>query len=311
MRGARIGVLADLDTFSLDVRRLVADCLETMREAGAEIVDAVHITAADAIRPSEITVMKTEYKVGLDAYLAGAGPGAPVHGMAELIAFNEANAGRTMPRTASRPCARPAPRSSIRFTSPRPTPSGLRDNGDEDRVQGGAGRLSRRRQPGHQSGCAALPISSPSTRRTGTGRCRTFLRTCSRLRAHLEMGPGRPGLSGGPAHLPEADPGRGHRPGAAADYTLDAIVGPTTSAPWLIDWVNGDEKPLRQHRLSGRRLRLCRHHRARRLPARPAGRPLLHRRRLLGTDADRPRGHAFERATRVRRPPEFARTVSF
>ncbi len=232
LRGARIGVLADLDAFSIDVRRLVADCVEVMRGAGAEIVDTVRITPADAIRPSEMTVMKTEYKVGLDAYLAGLGPDARVHGIADLIAFNEAHRGRTMPYF---------PQDLLEESQ--------RTGGLED-----SDYLEARQT------CLKL------TRSEGID--------C-----------------------------------ALSDYALDAIVGPTTSAPWLIDWVNGDNR-------SGSTAYLAAVSGYAGITV-PAG--YLHGLPVglsfIGGAFSEPAliglAHAFERATRVRRPPKFLRTVAF
>ncbi len=232
LRGARIGVLADLDGFSLDVRRLVADCVETMREAGAEIVDTVHITAADAVRPSEMTVMKTEYKIGLDAYLAGVGQGLPVHSIAELIAFNEDNSGRTMPHF----------------------PQDL---------------LEESQRTGGLDDPAYLEARQ----------------TCLKLTRSEGIDQ------------------------ALSDYALDAIVGPTTSAPWLIDWVNGDNR-------SGSTAYLAAVSGYAGITV-PAG--YLHGLPVglsfIGGAFSEPAliglAHAFEQATRVRRPPGFARTVSF
>ncbi len=225
-------MLADLDGFSVDVRRLVADCVETMRKAGAEIVDTVHITAVDAIRPSEMTVMKTEYKIGLDAYLAGLGQGAPVHSIAELIAFNEANTGRTMPYF---------PQDLLEESQ--------RTGGLEDPAY-----LEARQ--------ACLKL----TRSEGIDQ-------------------------------------------ALSDYALDAIVGPTTSAPWLIDWVNGDNR-------SGSTAYLAAVSGYAGITV-PAG--YLHGLPVglsfIGGAFSEPAliglAHAFERATRVRKVPEFLPTAPF
>ncbi len=232
LRGARIGVLAELDAFSVDVRRLVVDCVDVMRKAGAEIVDTVRITAADTIRPSEMTVMKTEFKIGLDAYLAGLGPDFPVHCMADLIAFNKANRAKVMPYFPQ-------------------------DLLEESERTGG--------------------LDDPDyleARRT----CRRLTRTDGIDRA-------------------------------LADYALDAIVAPTTSAPWLIDWVNGDNR-------SGSTAYLAAVSGYAGITV-PAG--FLHGLPVglsfIGGAFSEPAliglAHAFERATRIRRPPQFARTVLF
>ncbi len=232
LRGARIGLLADLEAFHVDVRRIVEGCATAMREAGAEIVDTVHITPVDAIRPSEMTVMKTEFKVGLDAYLAGAGASARVHSLAELIAFNESNRDRTMPYF----------------------PQDLLEESERTGGLDDPGYLEARRT------CRRL------TRPEGIDR-------------------------------------------ALADYALDAIIAPTTSAPWLIDWVNGDNRSGSTAYLAAVSGYACITVPAGYLHGLPVGLSFIggafSEPALIGL------AHAFERATRVRRPPEFARTVVF
>ena len=232
LRGARIGLLANLDGFHVDVLRLVEDCAGAMREAGAEIVDTVRITPVDDIRPHEMTVMKTELRAGLDAYLSRLGPEAPVHSLADLIAFNAAHRGSVMPYF----------------------PQDLLD--DSERMGGldDPDYLEARRN------CLRL------TRAEGIDR-------------------------------------------ALADYSLDAIIAPTTSAPWLIDWVNGDNRSG-----STACLAAVSGYPAITIPAGylhglPVGLSFIggaYREPVLIGLA-----HAFERTTRVRRPPNFAPTVSF
>ena len=68
-----------------------------MRDAGAVIIDPADIETATQIDEPEYEVLLYEFKADLNAYLAGLGPEAPVHSLADVIAYNEANRERVMP----------------------------------------------------------------------------------------------------------------------------------------------------------------------------------------------------------------------
>jgi amidase len=97
LRGKRIGVVRNYAGFHEAVDAVFAEALDALVEAGATLVDDLSLAPRDEIRPHELIVMMTEFKVGLNAYLAGLGPETPVRTLADVIAFNEAHAGRTMP----------------------------------------------------------------------------------------------------------------------------------------------------------------------------------------------------------------------
>jgi amidase len=61
------------------------------------IVDPADIPTAGKFDDSEFEVLLYEFKAGLNAYLAGLGPKAPVHSLKEVIAFNEKNSAKEMP----------------------------------------------------------------------------------------------------------------------------------------------------------------------------------------------------------------------
>ncbi len=95
LRGARIGVLRESHFGrSPDADRIAGAAVEAMREAGAVIVDSLGLPGGYG--GDEFTVLLYDFKHGLDAYLA-AHPTAPVRSLADVIAFNEANAEATMP----------------------------------------------------------------------------------------------------------------------------------------------------------------------------------------------------------------------
>jgi amidase len=97
MRGARIGVARDFFDFDPRIDALMESCIETMRELGADIVDPADVVTAGDLGETEFEVLLYEFKADLNAYLARLGPGAPVHSLEEVIAFNEAHRATVMP----------------------------------------------------------------------------------------------------------------------------------------------------------------------------------------------------------------------
>jgi amidase len=97
LRGARIGVVRKTFGFHEGVDRLMEQALDVMRKQGATLVDPAEIETYGQFGDSEFTVLLYEFKADLNAYLSGLGPAAPVHSLAEVIAFNERNCDREMP----------------------------------------------------------------------------------------------------------------------------------------------------------------------------------------------------------------------
>jgi amidase len=97
LRGARIGILRGRGfDFSSNLHPILQNAVEALKREGAELVDPVEIPTLGQTRNSEYEVLLYEFKAGLEAYLAGR-PGAAVHTLADLIAFNARNADREMP----------------------------------------------------------------------------------------------------------------------------------------------------------------------------------------------------------------------
>lgn len=96
LKGARIGVVRNQFGNNLRLNALIEDSLQTMRAAGAVLVD-VELPYTDKYADSELEVLLFELKADLNRYLAEFGVGAPVGSLAELIAFNERFKKREMP----------------------------------------------------------------------------------------------------------------------------------------------------------------------------------------------------------------------
>jgi amidase len=79
------------------VDRLTEDAIAAMKKAGAVIVDSLAIPDLVAVGDPELTVLLTDLKTDLDAYLGALGADSPVHSLAEVIAWNEAHRATEMP----------------------------------------------------------------------------------------------------------------------------------------------------------------------------------------------------------------------
>ncbi len=97
LKGARIGVVRSLAGFLERVDAVFAEALRALKAGGAELVDPVELTSAARIGEPEGDVLHFEFKAGLNAYLAGLGPSAPVKTLKDVIAFNEKHAKEEMP----------------------------------------------------------------------------------------------------------------------------------------------------------------------------------------------------------------------
>jgi amidase len=94
LKGLRLGIARKRYTgVHRAVDKLFEAALSVLRDRGAVLVDKVDLTTEDNPKDAEDTVLTYEFKVDLNAYLAALGPNAPVKSLAEVIAFNERNAG--------------------------------------------------------------------------------------------------------------------------------------------------------------------------------------------------------------------------
>src|SRR5262249_55158696 len=97
LAGARIGVARNYFGFHDAVDAVLAEALEAMKRQGATLVDPLELPNMDRVNEPENLVLYYEFKAGLNAYLAGLGPNAPVKSLAEVIALNERSKKEEMP----------------------------------------------------------------------------------------------------------------------------------------------------------------------------------------------------------------------
>ena len=96
LKGKRIGIWRDATGFHEAVDKVLEQAIDSLRSAGAEIIDPVKIDNQDKAGPSEYQVMLYEFKHGLNRYLS-ARSGAQVKSLEELIQFNKDHAESSMP----------------------------------------------------------------------------------------------------------------------------------------------------------------------------------------------------------------------
>ncbi|TMQ06967.1 MAG: amidase [Deltaproteobacteria bacterium] len=97
LAGARLGVPRK---GFFDIVRGVDDLMRTaladLKGAGAELIDPAELPAPPELGDAELEVLMFELHAYLDKYLAGRGPDAHVHSLAEAIAFNKQEAAREL-----------------------------------------------------------------------------------------------------------------------------------------------------------------------------------------------------------------------
>ena len=97
LRGARIGVERSYMGVEPAVDELMRDAIDVMRELGATVVDPARIPTRDRMGEPSYLVLLYELKADLQLYLREAGFPNGMGALADIIAFNRANADREMP----------------------------------------------------------------------------------------------------------------------------------------------------------------------------------------------------------------------
>jgi amidase len=88
LAGKRLGVLSYAASLAPSVDAVFAAAVATLKAAGAQVVDIEGFEPPHGLGKDEMTVLLTELKAGLNAYLATTLPEVACRTLAELIAFN-------------------------------------------------------------------------------------------------------------------------------------------------------------------------------------------------------------------------------
>lgn len=98
LRGARLGVMRFAAGFHPGTDLLFEAALARLKAAGATLVEIREGPDRKALSAAEETVLLTEFKVDLEAYLATTSPAqVPTRTLADLIAFNRTHVAEEMP----------------------------------------------------------------------------------------------------------------------------------------------------------------------------------------------------------------------
>lgn len=94
LQGARIGVARSTFGFHPQVDEIAGEAIETLRRAGAQIVDPVELPTHEHFGEAELEVLLYEFKDALPRYLESSG--APLLTLEALIAFNRRHAAQEL-----------------------------------------------------------------------------------------------------------------------------------------------------------------------------------------------------------------------
>lgn len=97
LKGTRIGVVRGPFAFHPRMDGLMDGLVETLRAAGAVVVDSLSLESLGRLGGAQETLLSYEFKDGLNRYLAAPGRVAPVHTLADVIAFNQAHRAEELP----------------------------------------------------------------------------------------------------------------------------------------------------------------------------------------------------------------------
>jgi len=100
LKGAKLGVVRNQFGSNDRVNALIDQALAVLKAQGAVLVDPVELMNVEKYGDAELEVLLYELKADLNAYLAEYAAGAPVHSLADVIAYNLKHAEREMPHFA-------------------------------------------------------------------------------------------------------------------------------------------------------------------------------------------------------------------
>ncbi len=96
LKGARIGVLRFASGWSAATDKVFEQALSVLKTQGATLVEIAELKDHEKIGEAEGLVLNTEFKAGLNAYLATTPPAVKSRTLADLIAFNQSHADREL-----------------------------------------------------------------------------------------------------------------------------------------------------------------------------------------------------------------------
>lgn len=91
LKNARIGIASDFFGFSKEVDQLMATAVQSLKDGGATVIENLKFENREEWGKLEWQVLISEFKADLNAYLKTR-TGLKVQSLADLIAFNQANA---------------------------------------------------------------------------------------------------------------------------------------------------------------------------------------------------------------------------
>lgn len=97
LTGKRIGVLRFAVGSNAEVEALFEDALKALTAQGATLIDIEELDLPEGYGPGERMVLQVEFKHTLNEYLSNAAPAVEQRTLADIIAFNEANADVELP----------------------------------------------------------------------------------------------------------------------------------------------------------------------------------------------------------------------
>ncbi|GAO44582.1 amidase [Flavihumibacter petaseus] len=95
LKGKRIGIEKKPQGKNQFMHRLLEKAKDTITQAGGTIVDIEYLDSISKLGDAEFTVMKYEFKSGVNKYLAAAN--GKMKSLQDVIAFNKANEDKAMP----------------------------------------------------------------------------------------------------------------------------------------------------------------------------------------------------------------------
>ncbi len=96
-QGKKIGIARQFFGRHPESDKQMEQAIALIKSLGAEIIDPIEMPPRKNWADSEFQVLLYEFKDGLNRYLESRGPDFPMKSLADVIAFNDANADKVMP----------------------------------------------------------------------------------------------------------------------------------------------------------------------------------------------------------------------